>query len=240
VGGPLGDLTPPTVTISPDARLSGTSAEFRFSADEPVAGFECSLGDAPWAPCSSPVTFRLGESGTYVLRVRATDLVGNRGAAAVSAWSVVRSASQGAASRIDAAPPAAGTAGAQSRPLLLAPFPLVRLAGIVYARAVKVTVLSVRAPVGARVTVVCRGRSCPVRRTSRTIAAKGRRTVQTVTFTRLRNKRLAAGTVLEVRVTRAGRVGKYVRFRFLSGRAPKRSDRCLVPGSSTPSACPSS
>jgi hypothetical protein len=228
------------VSINPEARLSGTAAEFRFTADEPVAGFECSLGDAPFVPCTSPFTSRVEESGSYVLRVRATDLVGNRGAAAIAAWTVVRSASPGAASRIDAAPPSAGSAGAQSGPVLLTPFPLVRLVGLVYRREVKVSLLSIRAPVGARVSISCRGRTCPMRRTAQLIAAKGRRTVQTVKVTRLRNARLRAGTVLEVRVTKAGRIGKYVRFTFRSGKAPKRSDRCLAPGVSAPSACPSS
>jgi hypothetical protein len=128
----------------------------------------------------------------------------------------------------------------QPAPAMLAPFPLVRLAGVVSRSTVKITVLSVRAPVGARVSLTCRGRSCPVRRAARTIAAKGGRTAQTVRFDRLRNRRISAGTVVEVRVTRAGRVGKYVRFTFVKGRAPKRSDRCLVPGSSRPSACPAS
>ncbi len=237
---PLGDRTPPTVTISSDARMTGTSAEFRFAADEPVAGYECSLGDAPFTPCTSPLTARVEESGSYVLRVRATDLAGNRGAAAVAAWTVVRASSSGAVSRIEAAPPPAGAAGSQSGPVLLTPFPLVRLVGLVYQRAVKVSLLSVRAPVGARISISCRGRTCPLRRSAQTVAAKGRRTVQTVTFGRLRNKRLGAGTVLEVRVTKAGRIGKYVRFTFRSGKAPKRSDLCLAPGRSTPSSCPSS
>lgn len=234
VGAPARDLTAPTVTISPDARLSGTSAEFRFAADEPVAGYECSLGEAPFEACSSPATYRVDASGTYVLRVRATDLAGNRGAAAISAWTVVRASAPGATSRIDAAQPPAGAA---ARPVPMSPFPLVRLAGLVDASGVKVTILSVRAPVGARVSISCRGASCPLRRSARLVAAKGRRTVQTITFDRLRNRRLKAGTVLEVRVTRAGRIGKYVRFTFVRGGAPKRSDRCLAPGSTVPSAC---
>jgi hypothetical protein len=231
-------VTAPTVAIDPDARLTGTTAEVRFAADEPVAGFECSLGDAPFEPCTSPLAFRVEGSGTYVLRVRATDLAGNRGPVAVSAWTVVRGASPAATSRIENAPPPAAGGVLQAGPALLSPFPLVRLAGVVLPRSVRITVLSVRAPVGARVTLSCRGRTCPVRRSSRVIATKGRRTVQTLTFDRLRNRRLGAGTVLEVRITRAGRIGKYVRFTFAAGRAPKRSDRCLAPGARAPSACP--
>jgi hypothetical protein len=236
---PGGDVTPPSVFIEPDATLAGTMASFRFAADEPVAGFECSLGDAPFQACTSPASYRVEASGSYVLRVRATDLAGNRGSAAVSAWTVIRASSPGGDARIDAAPPPPGATGAQARAVPLSPFPLVRLAGLVYRTSVKVTVLSVRAPVGARVAIVCRGSSCPLRRSARLVAAKGRRTVQTVTFARLRNARLRAGTVLEVRVTRAGRIGKFVRFTFVRGRAPERSDRCLAPGSSAPTACAS-
>jgi hypothetical protein len=240
-GTPLArDTTGPTVSISPDAGLSGTLAEFRFTADEPVTGFECSLGDAPFQACASPATFRVQASGTYILRVRATDLAGNRGTPAISAWTVVRASSPAAESRIDASPAPPSATGAQARVAVpLTPFPLVRLAGLVYPSSVKVTVLSVRAPVGARVTIACRGSSCPLRRSARRIVAKGRRTVQTVTFDRLRNKHLRSGTVLEVRVTRAGRIGKYVRFTFVNGGAPKRSDRCLAPGRTTPSDCAS-
>jgi hypothetical protein len=233
------DTTGPTVSISPDAELSGTFAEFRFSADEPVAGFECSLGDAPFQACASPAAYRVQASGTYVLRVRATDMAGNRGNAAISAWTVVRATSPATESRIDAAPAPPAATRAQARAQPMTPFPLVRLAGLVYASSVKVTVLSVRAPVGARVTITCRGSSCPLRRSARRIAAKGGRTVQTITFSRLRNQRLRPGTVLEVRVTRAGRIGKYVRFTFVKARAPKRSDRCLTPGRTAPSACAS-
>jgi hypothetical protein len=227
------------VVISPDARVTGTTAEFRFDADRAVAGFECSVGDGPFVPCTSPLAYRVDASGTYVVRVRAIDLAGNRGPVAVSAWTVVRAASS-ATTRIENAPPPAGAGVVQGAPAMLAPFPLVRLAGVVSRRTVKVTVLSVHAPVGSRVSLSCRGRSCPVRRAALTVAAKGRRTAQTVRFDRLRNRRISAGTVVEVRVTRAGRVGKYVRFTFVKGRAPKRSDRCLVPGSSRPSACPAS
>jgi len=39
-------------------------------------------------------------------------------------------------------------------------------------------------------------------------------------------------------VTRGDAVGKFTRFRIRRGKAPLRADRCLVPGSSRPVACP--
>jgi len=139
-----------------------------------------------------------------------------------------------AAAPTDPAAPQAAPAG----PTVMTPFPLVRLAGLIYPKSVRVRVLSVRAPVGARISVRCRGRSCPVRSTVRLVRAKGTRTAVTMAFRRLQNRRLASGTRLEVRVTSAGRIGKYTSFRFRSGAAPRRVDRCLVPGRSAPAPCP--
>jgi hypothetical protein len=47
-----------------------------------------------------------------------------------------------------------------------------------------------------------------------------------------------AGLVIEIRVTGEDRVGKYTKIRFRRGRTPARSDACLQPGSSKPTACP--
>src|SRR3954469_23262411 len=51
-----------------------------------------------------------------------------------------------------------------SAPRMLRPFPVVRIRGALTADGARVSLLSVRGPKGARVTVVCRGRDCPVRR----------------------------------------------------------------------------
>jgi hypothetical protein len=49
---------------------------------------------------------------------------------------------------------------------------------------------------------------------------------------------LRAGTVLRVRVTGASAVGKYTSFRIRTRGAPRRRDRCLVPGRWAPTPCP--
>ena len=49
---------------------------------------------------------------------------------------------------------------------------------------------------------------------------------------------LPAGTVLQVRVTRQGSIGKYASFVIRAHSAPSRNDLCLMPGRTKPAACP--
>jgi hypothetical protein len=124
-------------------------------------------------------------------------------------------------------PPAPPTPG----PTLLSPFPVVRLAGSLTPGGVIVRVLSVRAPVGARVVVRCSGRGCPAKRARK----RGRKApVRFAVFER----RLPVGVVLEVLVRSDDRIGKYARFRIRRNRVPKRSDACLRPGTARRIACP--
>jgi PKD repeat protein len=127
-----------------------------------------------------------------------------------------------------ASPPTTG----QASPRLLSPFPVVTISGRLIGNGVRLSLLSIRAPKGARVTVRCRGRRCPYKRASH-LSRTGR-----VRFRKL-ERALTAGTVIEVFVTRSGSIGKYTRFRIRAGRVPARRDRCLRPGSSRPSPCPS-
>jgi hypothetical protein len=117
------------------------------------------------------------------------------------------------------------------RPPLLSPFPIVRLAGSVTNGFVRIRVLSVRAPICSRITVRCRGRTCPFRRQTKVARRKG------VRFPALR-RTLAAGTVLQVFVRKRDRIGKHTRFRIRINRPPLRRDRCLEPGRSRPVRCP--
>jgi hypothetical protein len=115
---------------------------------------------------------------------------------------------------------------------LMTPFPVVRLAGRLTRRGAQVRVLSVmRAPVCALVQIRCRGTSCPVRRAS---AFAGRRPVRFRRFER----RLKAGTVLTVRVSKNDLIGKFTQFVIRKDGAPERRDRCLRPGRRAGSPCP--
>ncbi|QEC46345.1 PKD domain-containing protein [Baekduia soli] len=172
-------------------------------------------------------------AGSRAVSLKVTD---DRGASAVAFQTVpVIDAPAGAAS--GAPTPAATntptTSTRTTRTPLLAPFPIVRIRGQVIGSAVRLSVLSVRAPARSTVTVRCSGRGCPV---TRSVQRAGSRT-RTVRLARL-ERTLRAGTVLRVSVTRAGTVGKYTEFRLRKGRAPARRDLCLRDGSPRPSACP--
>lgn len=92
-----------------------------------------------------------------------------------------------------------------------------------------ISLLLVRAPVGARVRVRCGG-SCPIRRLARATTARALRV-------RSFERHLRTGTLVEVSVTRPGSIGKYTRFRIRWRGAPARTDLVPVPGRRAPRAC---
>jgi hypothetical protein len=109
------------------------------------------------------------------------------------------------------------------------PFPVVRISGRFTRRRTKLRRVTVRAPVGARIRIDCKGRGCPYRR--RAIAVK---------FVRVRalHRSYRPGAAIEIRVTQRRKIGKYTRVRTRRGKAPLRIDRCLMPGSTRPVRCP--
>jgi hypothetical protein len=114
---------------------------------------------------------------------------------------------------------------------LMRPFPSILIAGRVFSSSAVVSRLQVRGPRGARVIVTCRGRDCPFRRRRGRIRARPLRLRSLETD-------LAAGTVIRIRVTSPGRIGKFTRLRILGDRPPARTDRCLRPGRRRPVPCP--
>ena len=115
---------------------------------------------------------------------------------------------------------------------LMTPFPVVRIVGLLTRRGARIRLLSVRAPISASIFVRCLRRGC--RRRS---VRQGRGFGRTVRFKRF-ERRLAAGTIIEVRVGRRDVIGKFTRFRVRRGRRPARADRCLRPGESRGTPCP--
>ena len=111
---------------------------------------------------------------------------------------------------------------------VMRPAPTVRFVGFLTRQGAAITRLSVRAPRGVLIGVRCTGDGCPRRALALATA-----------FTRLRafERRLPAGTRLEIRVTRPGFVGKHTLIRIRRGKAPSRLDRCLYPGSAAPRGC---
>ena len=153
------------------------------------------------------VTVSFARAGTKVISLRVTD---SDGATATTTRLV----------RVD-----------ESKPKLLSPFPIVQLAGeLTSGGSTQIKRLSVRAPSDSDVTVRCQGKSCPFDKKERTI--KHRR----VNFPEIRGV-LRPGVVIEVFVTKPGKVGKFTRFKLRDGQVPKRRDRCLAPGSRQPIDC---
>ena len=90
-------------------------------------------------------------------------------------------------------------------------------------------------PDAARVEVSCRrGRRSTCARQTRTAPGTRVRAARQLSFARLRSKRLRAGTLLEIRVTKRNQVGKFIRYRIRRAGFQK-SEGCLKPGSKAPS-----
>jgi PKD repeat protein len=119
----------------------------------------------------------------------------------------------------------------------LDPFPIVRIRGRTTPTGAKISLLTVRAPDGAVVTLRCFGKGCPSKPLSAKVKATKGRASATVSFNRVRGT-WRAGTVLRVLVAKKGLIGKYTQFTIRKRKAPVRLDSCLMPGSGRPAKCP--
>jgi PKD domain len=117
-------------------------------------------------------------------------------------------------------------------PPTLSPFPIVRLVGSLTEVGTQINLLTVRAPKGARATVRCRGRGCPVSRRAKKVSSRA--PVRFDAFKRV----LPAGVVLEVLVSRGKSIGKFTRFKLRQNRRPQRVDGCLWPHTTRMAPCP--
>jgi hypothetical protein len=115
----------------------------------------------------------------------------------------------------------------ESRTRLMRPFPIVRVKGTLLRGGARISVLRVRAPAGARVDVRCDGPRCPLRRRSFGSGRIG-----------ALERFLPTGTQVTIRVSEPDSIGKHVRLLIRDGKAPKRRDACLIPGSGEPVQCP--
>jgi hypothetical protein len=125
------------------------------------------------------------------------------------------------------------------KPLL--PSPIIRIAGTPFGRYVRIRALSVEAPPGALVTIRCRGRGCPRaaldRRVAAVTASSARTGLSPLSFPRFQ-RRLRAGVVLQIIVSRSGYMGKYTSYLIRGNGPPKRHDACKEPTNPRPIPCP--
>jgi hypothetical protein len=189
--------------------LGGSSPIVSFAWDPTGAG--------PFVSGGAVFTTDFATAGAHAVRLMVTD---SRGATAV----------------------AHATIHVGAPPLrVLLPAPVIRIAGTPFGHFVRIRLLSVEAPPGATVTVVCRGRSCPRASTARRQAAASANSAQTglspLTFRRF-ERRLRAGVLLQIVVSRAGYMGKYTSFLIRGNAPPVRHDACKKPGVARPVACP--
>jgi hypothetical protein len=163
------------------------------------------------------VTTTFATAGSHVVRLRVTDADGQ---SSVAQQTIL--------------------VGPRSLPTMQ-PFPLVRIVGRLTSSGAVVHLLTVFAPVGARVSATCRNRACPSHSESRMVTARRKAGggAATVTLGRFEHL-LRAGVVLDVKVTKSGVIGKFTRFVIRRNAAPRRTDLCLIPGVKKPVGCPSS
>jgi hypothetical protein len=116
------------------------------------------------------------------------------------------------------------------------PFPTVRIVTTHAVGHVRLKVLSVQAPAGATVQVSCVGKRCPIASQTKTVPKAKSSAVPPIAFARL-ERSLQPGIVLQIRVYKAGRIGKFTSFAIRKGKLPVRTDSCLSSTAPRPVAC---
>jgi large repetitive protein len=183
----------------------------------PITGFAWAVGPTdPFRAGQSVLATSFTTPGPHLVRLQVTDAAGRSGI--VSETILVR----------------------HHTATMMQPFPIVRIAGRETRAGVRLTLLTVLAPVSSIATVQIRGTGLRTTSQSRvaTAGARGHASgTLLMSFPRFARS-LAAGTVLEIRVTKPGQIGKYTRFVPHRGKLPTRLDTCLST-SGQPMSCPS-
>ncbi len=197
----------------PKPRETVSLASSSTDASSPITGFAWDLtGSGAFVAGSQLISTSFATAGNHVVRLRVT---GADGLSSVATETI---------------PVVAAVLP------LMQPFPVVRIASTDTASGIRLKLLRVLAPAGARIAVECRGHGCPARSESR-IAAAGKVGVAPVEFRRF-ERSLRAGVVLEIRISKAGEIGKFTSFEVRRRRLPLRVDACLGPSGAKPIACP--
>jgi PKD repeat protein len=211
--------------LRPAAPIAGQGVTFFSTSSDPDNNLESAAwdldGDGIFDTQGRSAGRTFDTPGTYTVALRVTD---SEGLESIAMQTVEVAAPVPQTNAVLRDPPTQR---------LLSPFPVVRMAGRIGATGTRFRVLSVNAPQGSNVTVRCIGRSCPFRSSARTSAAG-----TLVRLKRLERVLLRTGVRIEIFVTKPGMVGKYTSVAIRSNKPPKRSDRCVLPGSMNPAACP--
>lgn len=227
--GPGGDRPTVSFVFTPEAPTVGETVTFTATA-QPSPG--ASITEFAWDLDGAgkfddfngaTATWSFSEPGAHTVRLRVKQ---EKGKQAVATREVIVAAPAPPPPPAPGSPPPSGNS-----PLMLSPFPIVRIAGTVLPRGALVRILSVRAPLGARIRARCSGTGCPLASVART---------STTRIVRLRRfeRRLPAGTRLGIFVRKGGTIGKHTRFVIRAGASPRRLDLCLYPSRATPAPCP--
>lgn len=201
----------PTV---PQTGESVSLVSISTDAASPITGFAWALtSNGPFQSAGALLTTSFSSPGAHVVRLLVTNAAG---------------LSSTATETLNVVGPTAP---------LMQPFPVVRIAGTETASGVRLGLLMVQQmPAGAKITVRCKGRGCPVK-TARRVALSSKRGAAAVEF-RGFERSLRVGVTLEVLVFKPGEIGKYTRFVIRRGKLPERVDMCLDLAGDKPMVCP--
>ena len=203
----------PTVgfAVSPRSPQVGESVEFISSTTDPEGDLREQVwdldGDGEFDDArGDEVVYTFATAGTKVVRQRATD---GAGGTAIGERTLT----------VQPSPKA--KAG------FLSPSPVVTISGSILSTGMRVRHLTIRAPRGSLVAVVCRGKGCGAERRRKRIK---RTTVSFKTYQRF----LRAGAKLEISVRKPKTIGDFTRYTIRAGKFPVRTDRCIPAGKQKP------
>jgi hypothetical protein len=236
--GNTGTSAPVSFTLSPSPPAPPSApplASFKWFPSTPVVGEPVSLASSSTDEASPLTTFAWALASNAVFKVGKPVLTTTF---TTPGDHVVRL-------RVTAADGLASVATATihvTRPALalMAPFPVIRIAGVLTSSGVNLSLITAQVPPGARVRVTCRGSGCPTASESRlVVSSNGRRRAGMIVVAFRRFERsLAAGVILEIKISKPGRIGKYTLFTIRHGKLPTRVAGCLDPAGVKPIACP--
>jgi hypothetical protein len=210
-------------------------------ANADPATTRCSVDGRAAVPCTTPTTLALSSlaDGQHVVVVSARDKAGNVGTK-TRRFSVKATETGGTPGQ--PVPTGGGqpgpTGGGQPRPTGGGgPIVLGAIATVVgwnYDASRAYTVLPMfrlsGLPKGATALITCKGRGCPKRAIR--LRGPGTRRIKPLV-----GRRFAKGTVIVVRITKPGYVGKVVRIVTRLHKRPASTTLCLQPGATRPGTC---